>query len=111
MFKVNRNSIYLTRGDSAFISITLMDNKGRIYEWQEGDCMYFRVKQSAMALSILLEKVVVYNSAMFEFVVSDTAGLDFGTYRYEVELVTATGQHYTVIENAVFEVGPELENH
>ena len=109
MLKVKGNNLYLTRGDTAFLKIELTDNKGERYEMKDGDALYFRMKRSTTSRDILVEKQIADGALQINE--SDTKDLDFGMCRYEVELVMAEGHHYTVIENASFEIGPELENH
>ena len=42
----------------------------------------------------------------------DTESCDNGKdYRYEFELITATGYHFTFIEDELFHIGIELEVH
>lgn len=111
MFKVTGTKIYLTRGDTAFLDIQLWDESGAIYEPQEGDKVIFRLKKVANVGNVLLEKEVDTSTMILELEEDDTKSLNFQPYKYEVELVTASGQHYTAIENADFEIGVELENH
>ena len=44
-----------------------------------------------------------------ELTPNDTSWLDFTLYRYEIELVTVDGKHFTVVDNTPFFVGVELE--
>lgn len=115
MFEVSDNKIYLTRGDTADILVSLTTLDGSDYEMQTGDELYFRVKKNATktASEILIEKEadVTETEIVISLVPEDTMDFGFGEYRYEIELVTATGKHYTVIADEDFEVGKELENH
>ena len=111
MLKVSRNKIKLTRGDTAYLKIELTDENGNTFEPAEGDKVYFRLKKSALSSTLLLEKEVYTDTGTLELKPEDTASLDFGSYRYEIELVTEAGEHFTVIENAPIEINAELENH
>lgn len=111
MLRVSRNRITLTRGDTAYLNIALIDDSGGAYTPIEGDKLYFRLKKSAISSSLLLEKEVYIDTGVLELKPEDTARLDFGLYRYEIELVTEAGEHFTVIENAPIEINAELENH
>ena len=111
MLKVQKNKIYLTRGDSAFLTISLNDENGSSYELSEGDKVYFRLKKSSSSDNLLLEKEVNTQTLTLELLPEDTAELSSGLYCYEVELVTAEDKHYTVIENSQFQIGAELEIH
>ena len=116
MLKVQKNKIYLTRGDSAFLTISLNDENGSLYELSEGDKIYFRLKKSSSSDNLLLEKEVNTQTLTLELFTlellpEDTEDLSSGLYCYEVELVTAENKHYTVIENSQFQIGAELEIH
>lgn len=113
MFTVNNNRIFLTRGDTAELSLSLVDGNGNVYEPTEGDTIYFRLKKYATstASEVLISKTADLNLMTISFEPTDTIALSFGDYRYEVELVTSGGSHYTVIADSAFEIGKELENH
>lgn len=115
MFTIDDNRIYLTRGDTADIAVSLKNLDDSDYEMQDGDTLYFRMKRYATkdASDILVEKIaeVTEDEVIISLVPTDTLELAFGVYRYEVELVTYDDKHYTVIADTEFEVGKELENH
>lgn len=102
------NTIRITRGDSLTISISLTDNDGVPYSPVEGDEVWFTVKKSAIAEDILIQKSVDITELVLELVEEDTRNLAFGDYKYEVEVITASGDHYTVIKNAPFVITEEL---
>lgn len=108
MLDVQNEKIYLTRGDTAYLEVELTTRSGESYAPIYGDKLFFRLKKSANKGSLLLEKGININTLTLEISPEDTAGLEFGNYCYEVELVTALGQHFTVIENAAFILGAEL---
>lgn len=111
MLNVLGKKIHLTRGDTAYINVVLKDNLGNGYVPAEGDKVYFRLKKNIYKESLILEKEISAETLVLEITPEDTEHLEFGTYCYEIELVTAGGEHFTVIENASFTVGPELEEH
>lgn len=102
------NTIRITRGDTLNITVTLTDNDGYIYTPSENDTVLFTVKKSAVASDILIQKTIDITTLELELVESDTRDLAFGEYKYEVEVVTEHGDHYTVIKNAPFIVTEEL---
>ena len=108
MLDVQNEKIYLTCGDTAYLDVELTTSSGEPYTPTYGDKLYFRLKKSVNKGALLLEKEVNVDTLTLELSPEDTAGLDFGSYCYEVELVTALGQHFTVIENAAFILGAEL---
>ena len=111
MLNVLGKKIHLTRGDTGYIEVSLKDNTGNGYVPAEGDKLYFRVKKNIYQSSQILEKEISAESLMLEISPEDTEHLEFGTYCYEIELVTGKGEHFTVIENGSFTVGVELEEH
>lgn len=102
------NTIRITRGDSLTINITLTDGDGYQYEPVLGDVVWFRVKKSASATEILIEKQIDIETLVLELVESDTETLAFGEYKYEIEVITNEQDHYTVIKNAPFIITEEL---
>ena len=102
------NVIRITRGDSLEVTVTLTDDDGFPYEPVEGDEIWFRVKKSAIAEDILIEKSVDPTNLIVQIEEADTKNLEFGNYKYEIEVVCASGDHYTVIKNAPFIITEEL---
>ena len=102
------NTIRITRGDNLTVDVTLTDNDGYPYEPVEGDEVWFTVKKSAVAQEVLIHKQIDIATLELELVETDTENLAFGEYKYEVECVLGTGEHYTVIKNAPFIITEEL---
>jgi len=102
------NTIFVTRGDSKQVKIALTDDEGYPYEPEVGDELWFRVKKTAYMEDILIEKQIDNSTLIIDLVEMDTENLEFGEYRYEVELITEGGDHYTVIKNTPFIIGKEL---
>jgi len=116
MLDINNNEIHLTRGDTAFVKaipeIEKEDQPGKfeLYEFKEGDSVFFRL---AINSKTVLEKDCFIdlenNKATLTLNPEDTENLEPRVYYYCFELVTATGAHFTFIENARFSLGKELE--
>ena len=111
MLVVSENQIYLTRGDTLTITLSLTNDDGSAYVPDDSDKIYFRLKKFAATTEILVEKEINVSNMILQLNENDTKNLPFGDYRYEIELVKANGSHYTVIENELFTIGKELENH
>lgn len=109
MMMVKGNQIFLTRGDSLFIKLSLEKEDGSDYIPSDSDKIYFRLKKYATSTDILIEKQII--NMILELTPDDTKKLDFGTYRYEIELVTGDDRHYTIIADEPFAIEKELENH
>ena len=108
--------IYMTRGDTpTYIPELYVKNSNGEYvpfTPAAGSKIYFRLKKYPEIGEVLLEKEMVDGELAFD--VADTASLEFGDYRYELEYVNGA-YHETfvkpVIEQGVFTIGPENENH
>lgn len=90
-------SIKLTRGDTAMFTINI-DNESTEgpYIIGENDILKFTVRKSENDEIFSFQKVV-QGSASIVIEPEDTSSLDFGKYKYDVELTTTTGDVYTVI--------------
>lgn len=117
MLERNGKEIYLTRGDTCDIMFPAYlkhaDGTREPYEFEQGDKVVFRLAKAAgQPLKIEKECTIDFeNSAATLYLEpSDTEDLDFGKYRYEVELQTGN-ERYTYIANQLFEIGNEVEKH
>ena len=72
------------------------------YEYQSGDIMRFGVKSYDLSGDLLISKTLEYDSSQGGFPLSllpsDTAGLNIGTYLYDIGLQTAGGDYYIPVE-------------
>ena len=79
------------------------------YEYQSGDVMRFGVKAEDLSGSLLISKQLSYDSGTggfpLELVPSDTAGMRFGTYLYDIGLQTADDDYFIPVECDEFIVG------
>lgn len=104
---LNDSTIKLTRGDSAYLEIPLTYDTGEAYELQQDDQLSFGLKRSIKDGACCLLKTVS-GTNIFKLLPEDTANLDFASYKYDVQLNTADGDVFTVINNATFIVLPEV---
>jgi hypothetical protein len=102
------NTIRLTRGDTAYLDIDIVeDSTGEPYEMKAGDTLTLSVKctvndaECCFCKTVEQTKLIVINP-------EDTAHLQFGKYKYDVQLNTAAGEVFTVIEPACFTIMPEV---
>ena len=76
----------------------------------EGDKAYFRLKAARV---IEIECSVDLENNKLELLIEpeDTMFITPGIYRYEVELVSVSDEHFTIIAYRVFNVGEEIKEH
>lgn len=108
MLYIDDKIIKLTRGDTARLTVPIINlaNNGE-YTMESGDILYFTVKKTAKDSDFLFQKSVTGSNSI-HIRPEDTAALSFGKYKYDVQLTTATGDVYTVIEPSTFEVMEEI---
>lgn len=110
MLTVTGNSIFLTRGDSAELTLSLTDSQGSPYDFS-GDTVRFGVKRNAFDAECVIEKTVT--DGKITFAPEDTESLEFGDYLYDVEVRHTVNageeneavQVYTPIAAAKFSLG------
>lgn len=108
MLYIDDKTIKLTRGDTARLTVPIVNlaNNGE-YTMESGDILYFTVKKTAKDSDFLFQKSATGSNSI-HIRPEDTADLSFGKYKYDVQLTTATGDVYTVIEPSTFEVMEEI---
>ena len=102
------NSTQLTRGDTAYLQVPIYnDVSGEEYEIAEGDTLTLSVKRAVTDEAYCFQKTLV-GSNLFKIEPEDTKSCDFASYKYDVQLTTASGDVYTVIEPSVFKICTEV---
>lgn len=108
MLNVIGNDIFLTRGDTARFTVTLINVcDDKVYTPSSDDLFRFTVKKDAHDKQIIFQKVSQGNPA-FHIVPEDTKELDFRKYVYDIELTTSSGDVYTVVDYSEFNVTKEV---
>lgn len=103
----NSGEVKLTRGDTAKLTVNITDDEKQPYSVQNDDVLTLTVKKDVKDTEGLIEKKIT-GSDTFHIEPKDTAELDFGKYKYDVQLNTADGEVYTVIPPTVFEILAEV---
>lgn len=98
----DENEIYLTRGDTAYLTVAVDG-----YQAFEGDTISFTVKKKITDAEPALKLTVPIDEA-FVFQPSDTAELDYGKYYYDIQIDTAFGEVFTVVEKSPFRLTEEV---
>lgn len=102
--------IQLTRGDTARLSVFPTIGEGeekQPYTVKEDDVLIFTVKKKYEDEAAVIEKKIT-GSTTFHIEPKDTKGLDFGKYKYDVQLTTADGDNYTFINKKDFIITEEV---
>lgn len=109
MLYINEDgTIRLTRGDTARLTVSIAnDLTNSDYSLNEGDTLTLTVKRTVKDSEICFQKVLT-GSNMFTIEPDDTKELPYGKYKYDVQLTTASGDVFTIIEPATFEVLSEV---
>lgn len=109
MLNVSSNgSIQLTRGDTARFSVSINNVvSDEDYVIKNEDQLTLSIKKRITDENPCVSKTVI-GSSNFTIEPSDTSGLDFGNYIYDVQLTTESGDVYTVIPPTTFELLKEV---
>lgn len=107
MLKINKSEISITRGDTAKLNISVVNSNGDAYQLSSSDKLTLTVKKTFLSDKAVISKTVV-GASTIKLNPSDTAGLAFGEYVYDVQLTNSSGDVYTIIPPSLFEVMPEV---
>jgi hypothetical protein len=108
MLKIQSNGdIELTRGDTARLTVSVTDGQKQPYTVQADDVLILTVKKEYADAEPLIEKKIT-GETTFHIKPEDTAGLAFATYKYDVQIKTADGDNYTVIDDKKFKIANEV---
>lgn len=97
MLTVKGSNITMNRSDSVYITVTVRQSGGEEYVLQEGDKLYFAAKKKATDKQYAIAPKELQGNVL-ELTPLDTEQLDFGTYVYDIRLVTAKGFTSTIIK-------------
>lgn len=106
MLTINHDYIFLTRGDTAKITIGIIVN-GETYTPQVGDTIRFAMKKSFHSSELLLVKDIPWDTLLLHIDPEDTKNMQFGEYVYDIEITFENGDVSTFI-SGVFEIGHEV---
>ena len=99
-YSVSNNGIKMTRGDTAIFRISVdYLATGNPYEPEEGDRIRFTIKKYLSDRSALLVKDVPTDKLLLHIDSEDTAGLSFGRYYYDIQLIKGDGEIDTFISD------------
>lgn len=101
-YTVKKTNISLTRGDTFKAQISITNPDGTPYILQEGDSVRFAMKKSYTDpdTEVLIVKEIPTETLVLTLLPEDTKDLNFGTYVYDIQLTTASGEIDTFITKA-----------
>lgn len=110
MLNISGTKITLTRGDSAYITINIMNEDGTPYELKPGDVVRCQVRDKANDGDLLFEGQVetVDNELVFHIYPEDTKNAEVKSYVWDAQLETADGDIFTFITESAFKITNEV---
>ena len=95
MLKIdNNNNIYLTRADTCIIELSVKDNEGNDYDFSN-DLVQLTIKGSTATDDVIIQKAITGDH--FTILPTDTKDLEYGIYKYDVQIITTGNNVYTVV--------------
>ncbi len=108
-FKVRKNTIYLTRGDTFKAQVTISNPDGSIYTPVEGDSIRFALKETIEDEECLILRDIPIDTMLLVIYPEDTKPLEFGNYVYDIQLTKANGDIDTFITASKLKLTAEVE--
>lgn len=94
MLTISNQNIFLTRGDTAKIALSITSAGNSAYDSTK-DTVVLTVKKSTTDKEKILQKTAV--NGIITLSHDDTKNLDYGDYVYDVQLTTVAGNVCTII--------------
>lgn len=107
MLNILNGAIHLTRGDTARLTVDVVNLSGEQYELKTSDVLTLTVKKTVYDTQPIFQKVLEGKNT-FLINPSDTENMTFKKYVYDVQLTMANGDVYTIIEPHPFEILSEV---
>ena len=108
-FKVKKNTIYLTRGDTFKAHLSISNPDGPEYIPVEGDTIRFALKENIEDQECLILKDIPIDTMLLILNPEDTKELEFGSYIYDIQLTKANGDVDTFITASKLKLTAEVE--
>ena len=105
MLTISNQNIFLTRGDTAKISLNITSAGSAAYDSTK-DRVVLTVKKSTTDKAKVLQKTAV--NGVITVSPADTKNLDYGDYVYDVQLTTVAGDVCTIITPHRFRIEDEV---
>jgi hypothetical protein len=108
-FKVQGNTIFLTRGDTFKAHLSINNPDGSVYTPVEGDTVRFALKENIEDQECLILKNIPIDTMLLVLEPQDTKPLDFGSYIYDIQLTKANGEVDTFITASKLKLTAEVD--
>ena len=108
-FKVRKNTIFLTRGDTFKAMLTINNPDGSVYTPVEGDTIRFALKENVEDEECLILRDIPIDTMLLVIYPEDTKSLEFGSYVYDIQLTKANGDVDTFITASKLKLTAEVE--
>jgi hypothetical protein len=108
-FKVKKNTIFLTRGDTFKAMLTINNPDGSVYTPVEGDTIRFALKENIEDEECLILRDIPIDTMLLVLYPEDTKSLEFGSYVYDIQLTKANGDVDTFITASKLKLTAEVE--
>lgn len=101
MLEIKRKrNIYITRGDSAYLTIAITDQNKKPYTLSEGDVIKGEVRTHPNNGELIFEMTIDQtdpNNIVWHILPENTKGLEVGKYSYDIEVDTPQGDIFTFL--------------
>ena len=107
---ITGTDMYMTRGDTENIVITLRKGKDEV-ALENGDKIYFTVKEDVNVEETQIQKVITEfedGKAVITLDPKDTKHMYFGDYVYDIQYTDRSGNVKTIIRPSKFTIGGEV---
>lgn len=108
-FKIKKNTIFLTRGDTFKAMLTINNPDGSVYTPVEGDTIRFALKENVKDEECLILRDIPIDTMLLVIYPEDTKSLEFGSYVYDIQLTKANGDVDTFITASKLKLTAEVE--
>lgn len=108
---IQGTNIFMIRGDTEAVGVTLKDLEGNKIPLAAGDKVYLTVKRSSSTIDKVLQKVATEftnGEALLTIFPNDTKLVEVGKYYYDIQLTKENGDIKTIIPKSLFEIGEEI---